>query len=73
MTEIRSLYLYFYTRYRIIIYAADRNFRDFQATHEVTQGADGNHHEPAFHIDGDGIGVFGSAVVDTAYFEVLRE
>ena len=73
MTEIRSLYLYFYTRYRIIIYAADRNFRDFHATHEVTQGADGNHHEPAFHIDGDGIGAFGSAVVDTAYFEVLRE
>ncbi|MFB3080334.1 MAG: hypothetical protein ACE1Y1_00980 [Nitrosomonadaceae bacterium] len=72
MTEIRSLYLYFYTRYRIIMYAADRNFRDFQATHEVTQGADGNHHEPAFHIDGDGIGVFGSAVVDTTYFEVLR-
>ena len=72
MTEIRSLYLYFYANYRIIMYAADRNFRDFQATHEVTQGADGNHHEPAFHVNGDGIGVFGSAIVDTVYLEVLR-
>ncbi len=72
MTEIRSLYLYFYANYRIVMYAADRNFRDFQTTHEVTQGADGNHHEPAFHVDGDGIGVFGSAVVDTVYLEVLR-
>ncbi len=71
-TEIRSLYIYFYTNYRIIVYAADRNFRDFQATHEVTQGADGNHHEPAFHVNGDGIGVFGSAIVDTVYLEVLR-
>jgi hypothetical protein len=56
----------------VIIYAADRNFRDFQITHELLQSIDGNYHEPAFHIDGDGIGVFGSAAVDTAYFEVLR-
>jgi len=71
-TEILSLYIFFYSKYRVIIYAADRNFRDFQSTHERLQGIDGNYHEPVFHIDGDGIGVFGSAVVDTAYFEVLR-
>jgi hypothetical protein len=71
-TEILSLYIFFYSKYRVIIYAADRNFRDFQTTHERLQGIDGNYHEPVFHIDGDGIGVFGSAVVDTAYFEVLR-
>lgn len=71
-TEIASLYLFFYGKYRIIIYAADRNFRDFQTTHELLQGLDGNYHEPSFHINGDGIGVFGSAAVDTAYFEILR-
>lgn len=71
-TKILWLYIYFYCKYRVIIYAADRNLRDFQSTHEVVQGIDGNFHEPAFHIEGDGIGVFGSAVVDTAYFEVLR-
>ena len=59
-------------RLRKYVIFPDRNFRDFQATHEVTQGADGNHHEPAFHIDEDGIGVFGSAIVDTVYFNVLR-
>ena len=71
-TEIASLYLFFYGRYRVIIYGADRNFRDFQTTHELLQGLDGNYHEPSFHISGDGIGVFGSAVADTAYFEIVR-
>ena len=70
--EIASLYTFFYGKYRVILYAADRNIRDFQTTHELLQGIDGNYHEPAFHIDGEGIGVFGSAVVDTAYFEILR-
>jgi len=37
------------------------------------QEIDGNLHEPAFHIEGDGIGVFGAAVADTAYFEIVRE
>ena len=45
---------------------------------EVTEGdqvkeIDGNYHEPAFHFEGDGIGVFGSAIADTAYFWILRE
>ncbi|MGH7600509.1 MAG: DUF4249 family protein [bacterium] len=71
-TEILSLFTFFYSKYRVILYAADRNFRDFQITHELLQSIDGNYHEPVFHIDGDGIGVFGSAAVDTAYFEVLR-
>jgi hypothetical protein len=70
--EIASLYTFFYGKYRVILYAADRNFRDFQTTHELLQGIDGNYHEPAFHLEGDGIGVFGSAAVDTAYFEILR-
>ena len=36
------------------------------------QEIDGNFHEPVFHIDGDGIGVFGSAVTDTVYFSVTQ-
>lgn len=71
-TEILSLYTYFYGRYRIVVYAADSNLRGFTTTHEVLQGVDGNFHEGAFYIDGDGIGVFGSALVDTTYIEVLR-
>ena len=71
-TEILSLYTYFYGRYRIVVYAADSNLRGFTSTHEVLQGADGNFHEGAFYIDGDGIGVFGSALTDTVYIEVLR-
>ncbi len=52
--------------------STDRNSRDFQSTHETLQGIDGNYHEGAFHLDGEGVGVFGSAAVDTAYFEVTR-
>ncbi len=71
-TEISSLYTFFYGNFRVILYAADRNLRDFQTTHERLQGIDGNYHEPVFHFEGEGIGVFGSAAVDTAYFEILR-
>ena len=71
-TEILSLYTYFYGNYRITLYAADKNLRGFSSTHEVLQGADGNFHEGAFYIDGDGIGVFGSALVDSIFIEVLR-
>lgn len=70
--EIFSFYTWFYGDYRAIIYAGDRNFKDFLVTHNNVQEIDGNFHEPAFHIEGDGIGVFGSAVADTAYFTVLR-
>lgn len=71
--EIFSFYTWFYSDYRAIVYAADRNFKDFLQTHEQVQEIDGNFHEPAFHIEGDGIGVFGSAIADTTFFTVLRE
>ena len=70
--EIFSFLTWFYGDYRIVLYGADQNFSDFLSTHEEVQEIDGNFHEPAFHIDGDGIGVFGSAVVDTTFFEILR-
>ena len=33
---------------------------------------DGNFHEPKLHIEGDGIGVFATAVTDTTYFLVIK-
>ncbi|HEX9654959.1 MAG TPA: hypothetical protein VGA99_14720 [bacterium] len=72
--EVFSFFTWFYGDYRAVVYAADRNYRDFLSTYNQVQEIDGNFHEPAFHFEGggDGIGVFGSAVVDTAYFTVLR-
>ncbi len=70
--DIFSFLTWFYSPYQVIVYAADKNFKDFLSTNEQIQEIDGNFHEPAFHINGNGIGLFGSAVVDTAYFEIVR-
>jgi len=69
---IEWFHLWFYSRYRIIGYAGDRNMKNYYLTHANIQEMDGNLHEPAFNIDGDGIGVFGSAVADTFFLEILR-
>ena len=71
--EIFWFFTWFYGDYQAIVYAADRNFKDFLQTHNEVQEIDGNFHEPAFHIEGDGIGVFGSAIADTVYFKMLKE
>ncbi|MEI7811141.1 MAG: DUF4249 family protein [Ignavibacteria bacterium] len=63
---------WFYGNYKLIIYVADKNFADFVVTNQSVQEPDGNFHEPKIHIEGDGIGVFGSAISDTAYFQILR-
>lgn len=63
---------WFYGDYRAIVYAADKNYKDFLVTHDQVQEIDGNFHEPAFHIEGNGIGYFGSAIVDSVHFQVLR-
>jgi hypothetical protein len=64
--------IWFYGRYRVIIYAADRNFYDYCITAQNVMELDGNFHEPKMYIEGDGIGVFGSAVTDTVYFTVKQ-
>jgi hypothetical protein len=64
--------LWFYDNYEIIMYAADDNYREFVQTYNDVQEPDGNFHEAKFNIEGDGIGVFGSMIADTAYIEVLR-
>lgn len=71
--DIFSFFTWFYGDYQVVVYAGDRNFKDFLLTFEQIQEIDGNFHEPALHIDGDGIGYFASAIADTAYFTVLRE
>ncbi len=64
--------IWFYGNYRAVLYAADKNYTDYSLTHNAIQEMDGNLLEPKFHIEGDGIGVFGSFVPDTVYFEILR-
>ena len=70
--ELIWFQFWFYGSYRMILYAGDRNFYHYYNTHANVQEPDGNLHEPIFDIDGDGIGVFGSAVTDTIYLNVLK-
>ena len=62
----------FYDRYRIIVYAADDNYKDFFMTYQQVMEMDGNFHEAKFNIEGDGIGVFGSVIADTVYVNVVQ-
>jgi len=71
--EIFWFFTWFYGKYQAILYAGDKNFKDFLITHDQVKEIDGNYHEPAFHFEGDGIGVFGSAIADTVNFWILRE
>ncbi len=63
---------YFYGDYEIIVYAVDRNYKEFLQTFSRVQEFDGNFHEAKFNFEGDGIGVFGSAISDTIYVTVIR-
>jgi hypothetical protein len=71
-SNIFWFFLHFYGEYDLFVYAGDQNFKDFIQTYDQVQDIDGNFYEPVFHIDGDGIGVFASAVVDTASFTILK-
>jgi hypothetical protein len=71
--EILKYHTWFYGRYRLIAYAGDKNYKDYYLTHADVQEMDGNFHEPVLHVDGDGVGVFGSVIADTLYYEVLRK
>lgn len=62
---------FFYSEYEVIIYAADKNYREFLQTYNRVQEFDGNFHEAKFNFEGDGIGYFGSAIADTTYVTVL--
>jgi len=70
--EIYWSQLWFYSDYEIIAYAADKNYKDFLQTFNRVQEQDGNFHEAEFHIEGDGIGVFGSMIADTISIRVTK-
>ena len=70
--EIFWFDLWFYSDYQAVLYAGDRNFKDFLTTADQVQEIDGNFHEPVLHIEGDGIGVFASATADTVHFAVKK-
>ncbi len=70
--DINWISIWFYSRYRMIVYAADENFRLYNLTYRGVQEFDGNFHEPKINIDGDAIGVFGSMIADTVYFKVKK-
>jgi hypothetical protein len=72
-STVRALWfdLHFYSTYQVIIYAADKNYREFLQTFSRVQEIDGNFHEAKFNMEGEGIGVFGSVIPDTAYITVL--
>lgn len=70
--EVEWLDLWFYSKYRVIVYAGDKNFRNFATTNQQLQEMDGNFHTPIYDIKGDGIGVFASAIADTVIFTIKK-
>ena len=69
---IRSDETWFYGKYTVVGYAGDSNFKDYVLTAPSVQEPDGNFHEPILIFKGDGIGVFASAIADTATFTITR-
>ncbi len=70
--DIKDFDVWFYSDYRVIAYAGDYNFRQFHQTNFELKEIDGNFHEPYQIFTGDGIGIFASAIRDTAYFTLTR-
>ena len=64
-------YFMFYDQYQIITMACDVNYKEFLQTYNDVQEEDGNFHEAKFNIEGDGIGVFGSVVMDSITVKVI--
>jgi hypothetical protein len=61
---------WFYSTYTIIAYAGDTNFKDYFLTAPSVEEFDGNFHEPIQIFNGDGIGVFASAIRYTVKFSI---
>ncbi len=68
--ELEWFHFMFYSLYRVIVYAGDQNMKDYLLTFQRVREVDGNLHEPRFHFEGDGIGVFASAATDTIYMRI---
>ncbi len=70
--QVAFFRLNFYSKYKTMVYAGDVNFKNFIFSASSVQEMDGNFHEPATALNGDGIGVFGSAIKDSVFF-ILEE
>jgi hypothetical protein len=69
---IRKFNYWFYDKYKVVVYAGDKNFRNFAITAKNVKDMEGNFHEPLINIKGDGIGVFASAVKKEASFTIIK-
>lgn len=64
--------LKFYGWYESIVYAGDANYKNYLFSATSVQEMEGNFHEPVPVLEGDGIGVFGSAIKDTVVFRIVN-
>jgi hypothetical protein len=69
--EVHGLDTWFYSSYKVIVYAGDNNFKDYLLTASNVQQPDGNFIDPRMNLSGDGIGIFGSAIRDTVTFNLV--
>ena len=69
--EVHGLDTWFYSSYKVIVYAGDKNFKDYLLTASNVQQPDGNFIDPRMYLTGDGIGIFGSAIRDTVTFNLV--
>jgi len=70
--KVENFKLWFYGHYTITAYAGDKNFRDFVLSASEVKEFDGNFHEPIVDFQGDGIGVFASAIKNTITFRLVK-
>lgn len=64
---------WFYGPYTVTVYAGDKNLRYYLATATNVQEMDGNFHEPYPIFEGDGIGVFASAIREIVKFTIAKQ
>lgn len=63
---------WFYSPYTVTVYAGDKNFLYYLFTASNVMEMDGNFHEPIVIFEGDGVGVFASAIKETVRFNIIR-
>ncbi|MCE1188581.1 MAG: hypothetical protein LWX56_05515 [Ignavibacteria bacterium] len=71
-TTMEFYRVWFYGKYKTVAYACDKNFKDFLLSAPNVAEFDGNFHEPKIILQGDGIGVFASAIRDTVIFNLVK-
>ena len=70
--SIEPVLFIYYGLQRLIITTGDINFLDYITQPQEMVDVDGNYFEPKHHINGNGIGVFGSMISDTVEVTLLK-